>query len=66
MYYHILFECPRLGLYKEAENERLVMEQLRSSVIKQLQDMSLEMFKKYCEVREYKEDVQDKNGAIPF
>jgi len=66
MFYHILFNCPRLGLYKESTNESLVMHDLRNAVVKQLSEMTLEMFKKYCEVREYKEDVTDKNGAIPL
>ena len=42
------------------------MEELRAKVAKQLEEMPLDMFEKYCEVREYKEDITDKNGAIPF
>lgn len=66
MFYHVIFNCPTLGLYKEASNEGLVIEDLRAGVIKQLSEMTLEKFKLYCEVREYKTDIQDKNGAIPF
>ena len=65
MFYHILFNCPRLGLYKEGE-EAVVMEQLRFSIVKQLTEMPLDMFKKYCEVRKYEKYITDKNGAIPF
>ncbi len=66
MYYHILFNCPRLGLYKQADNERVVMEQMRADIVKQLSEMTLDKFKKYCEIREYKVDVHDEKGSIPF
>jgi len=65
MYYHILFDCPRLGLYKKG-NEALVMEELRAGVVKQLSEMPLEMFKKYCEVREYMVDKMDHRSSIPL
>lgn len=66
MYYHILFTCPKLGLYKESKHENFVIEELRVGIVKQLEEMPLEKFKKYCEIREYNIDVMDEKQSIPL
>ena len=66
MFYHILFTCPKLGLYKESTKEALVMHDLRAGIVKQLSEMTLERFAEYCEVRKYKTDIMDEKGSIPL
>lgn len=47
-YIHGYFKCPMLGLLLETEDENEVAQKLKDSIVKQLSEMSLEMFKKYC------------------
>jgi len=53
-YIHCFFECPRLGLLLETQDEDEVAQKMKDKIVKQLSEMTLEKFKKYCrfEIRE--------------
>ena len=54
---HVYFKAPTLGLLLESENEDEVVEKLRFKIVKQLTEMSLKQFKKFCDI-EYR-NVED-------
>ena len=57
IWYHVIARIPVIGLAgRDGESADTVAENLRTQIIKGLTEMSLEKFKKMCEIRELKED----------
>ena len=61
-YIHGYFQSPKLGLLLETQDENEVAQKLKDGIVKQLSEMSLDMFKKYCTFE--KRDIKETKEGI--